>query len=250
MRLATAFTPSMSSDSPLTGPRHSVVPPLIPILMVTRPPSSRCTAETGNTMKWIAAQLPASTRLWPMSDWPTMGLCDKCCTTTSRGRPRQRCPATTTPPMTCRTASPSHTGHGTDSRSKPPGLTTVRPRISINFARRWAVRRLMCSIVGSLLAAMFRTQSFRRECRILFRFSIGSAQRSRNLTHEGIEAVKLTEQSVPFLNSLTPRARDEPVAPPPTLRPPLTPRASRSTRAHPPPRKFAARSSRTDTAAS
>src|SRR5215469_18120034 len=45
-----------------------------------------------------------------------IGLCDKCCTTTSPGRPRQRCPATPSPPIKCRTASTSHTGHGTDSR--------------------------------------------------------------------------------------------------------------------------------------
>src|ERR1700722_3322523 len=36
--------------------------------MVTRPPSSRCTAATGSTPKWIAVPLPASTRPWSMSD--------------------------------------------------------------------------------------------------------------------------------------------------------------------------------------
>src|SRR5205809_3153275 len=35
MRSATASTPSMSSDSLLTGPRHSVAPPRIPTPMVT-----------------------------------------------------------------------------------------------------------------------------------------------------------------------------------------------------------------------
>src|SRR6516165_12358487 len=54
MRSATASTPSMSSDSPLTGPRHSVDPVRIPTPMVTRLPSSRCTAATGSTTKWIA----------------------------------------------------------------------------------------------------------------------------------------------------------------------------------------------------
>jgi hemoglobin len=39
-------------------------------------------------------------------------------------RPRQQCPATTSPAMMCRTASASHTGHGTDSRCKTPRLTT------------------------------------------------------------------------------------------------------------------------------
>src|SRR5258708_5564544 len=45
--------------------------------------------------------------------------------TTSPGRPRQQCPATTSPPMMCRTASASHTGHGTDSKCKTPRLTTA-----------------------------------------------------------------------------------------------------------------------------
>src|SRR6266566_1708581 len=48
--------------------------------------------------------------------------CDKCCTTTSLGRPRQRCPATTDPLMMCLTASASRTGHGTDSRFETPRL--------------------------------------------------------------------------------------------------------------------------------
>src|SRR6266849_7259344 len=48
---------------------------------------------------------------------------DKFCTTISHGRPRQRCPATTSPPMMCLTASASHTGHGTDSRCRTPRLT-------------------------------------------------------------------------------------------------------------------------------
>jgi hypothetical protein len=54
------------------------------------------------------------------------GTLRQCCTTTSPGRPRQRCPATTSPPMMCRTASVSHTGRGTDSKSKtlPPQLRT------------------------------------------------------------------------------------------------------------------------------
>jgi hypothetical protein len=30
--------------------------------------SSTCTAGTGSTMKWIAARLPASTRLWTMPE--------------------------------------------------------------------------------------------------------------------------------------------------------------------------------------
>src|ERR1700680_3140029 len=51
-----------------------------------------------------------------------MVRCDKCCTTTSLGRPRKPCPATTSPPMMCLTASASHTGHGTDSRYKSPRL--------------------------------------------------------------------------------------------------------------------------------
>src|SRR5215470_17692006 len=56
-----------------------------------------------------------------------MMRCDKCCTTISPVRLRQRCPATTSPPMMCRTASASHTGHGTDSRSNtpPPQLRTL-----------------------------------------------------------------------------------------------------------------------------
>src|SRR5580698_4468002 len=43
---------------------------------------------------------------------------DKFCTTTSHGRPRQRCLATTNPPMTCRTASASLAGRGTDFSHK------------------------------------------------------------------------------------------------------------------------------------
>jgi len=46
----------------LGGPTTYSIP------MVTRPPSSRCTAGTESTMKWIAVRLPASTRLWPMWD--------------------------------------------------------------------------------------------------------------------------------------------------------------------------------------
>src|SRR5262252_10368420 len=53
-------------------------------------------------------------------------FCDKCCTTISLGRPRQRCPATTSPPMMCPTASASHTGHGTASRSNTRRLSTAR----------------------------------------------------------------------------------------------------------------------------
>jgi hemoglobin len=51
------------------------------------------------------------------------GTLRQCCTTTSPGQPRQRCPATTSPPMMCRTASASHTGRGTDFRCKTPWLT-------------------------------------------------------------------------------------------------------------------------------
>ncbi|HEY6377327.1 MAG TPA: hypothetical protein VIX90_17540 [Edaphobacter sp.] len=40
------FHPSMSSGSPLIGLRHSAARPRIPIPMVTRPPSSKCTAGT------------------------------------------------------------------------------------------------------------------------------------------------------------------------------------------------------------
>src|SRR3954469_9989254 len=53
-----------------------------------------------------------------MWDWPTTICCDKHCTTTSLGRPRQRCPATTSPLMMCLAASASHTGRGTDWRCK------------------------------------------------------------------------------------------------------------------------------------
>jgi len=38
-------------------------PARIPTPTVTRPPSSRSTAATGSTTKWIAVRLPASTRL-------------------------------------------------------------------------------------------------------------------------------------------------------------------------------------------
>jgi len=119
MRSATASTPSMSSDSPLTGPRPSVAPAYTPTPMVTRPPSSRCTAAMESTAKWIAVRLHALTRLLQMSEWPATGHCDKCCTTTSLGQPRKRYPATTSPPMMCLTASASHTGHGTDSKCRP-----------------------------------------------------------------------------------------------------------------------------------
>src|SRR5262249_52887963 len=56
--------------------------------------------------------------------------CDRCCTTISPGRPRLRCPAITSPPMMCRTASASHTGHGTDSRSNTPA-----PQLRLSFDR-------------------------------------------------------------------------------------------------------------------
>jgi hypothetical protein len=39
----------------------------------------------------------------------------------------KRCPATTSPPMMCLTASASHTGHGTDSRCRTPRLTCTTP---------------------------------------------------------------------------------------------------------------------------
>src|ERR1700730_13999068 len=62
-----------------------------------------------------------------------MVRCDKCCTTTSLGRPPQRCPATSIPLMMCRTASASHTGHGTDSRGKTPRLTCNQNGTGPNF---------------------------------------------------------------------------------------------------------------------
>ena len=140
MRSATASTPSMSSDSPLTGPRHSVARPRFPFPAVTRPLWSGCTAGTASTMKWIAARSPASTRLWPISAWPTTVVCDKCCTTTSPGRLRQRCPATTTPPMMCQTASASRTGHGTGLCPDAMTLSGVTRCLSAgerqNFRRR------------------------------------------------------------------------------------------------------------------
>jgi hypothetical protein len=58
------------------------------------------------------------------------GALRRCCTNTSLGRPRQRCPAITSPPMMCLTASASHTGHGTDSRSKTPRLTYTTPVVT------------------------------------------------------------------------------------------------------------------------
>src|SRR6266478_6880279 len=72
-------------------------------------------------------------------------FCDKFCTTISHGRPRQRCPATTSPPMMCLTASASHTGHGTDSRSNtpPPQLRTF---ILTIVAERPASRRHKSSL--------------------------------------------------------------------------------------------------------
>src|SRR5260370_32365412 len=65
---------------------------------------------------------------------------DKFCTTISHGRPRQRCPATTSLPMMCLTASASRTGLGTDSRSNtpPPQLRTF---ILTIVAERPASRR-------------------------------------------------------------------------------------------------------------
>ena len=45
-------------------------------------------------------------------------------------RPRQRCPATTSPPMMCLTASASHTGQGADSRCKTPQLTYTTSVVS------------------------------------------------------------------------------------------------------------------------
>src|SRR5215472_2551313 len=122
MRSATASTPSMSSDSPVTGPRPSVAAACTPTLTVTRPASSKFTVATGSMRKWIAVPLHASIRPLQMSDWLTTPRYDKCCTTTSLGRPRQRCPATTGPPTMCRTASPSHAGHGMDSMCKTSPL--------------------------------------------------------------------------------------------------------------------------------
>ncbi len=70
-------------------------------------------------MKWIAVRSPVSTWLWPTLDLLAMARYDKSCTTTLRGQPRQRCLVITNPPMTCRTASASHVGHGMDSSRKP-----------------------------------------------------------------------------------------------------------------------------------
>ena len=91
---------------------------------------------------------PASTRLWLTSDWPMTRRCDKCCTTTSPGRPRQRWPATTGPLTMCLTASPFRAGHGTDSRCRTLRRETYRTSTSSqpvgalqHFARLAAVRR-------------------------------------------------------------------------------------------------------------
>jgi len=54
MRSAMGFTHNMASASPLIGLRHSAVRPCIPIPMVTRLLSSRCTAGTESMKKWIA----------------------------------------------------------------------------------------------------------------------------------------------------------------------------------------------------
>src|SRR5579885_1406338 len=59
--------------------------------------------------------------------------CDKCCTTTSLGRPRQPCTATTSPLTMCPTVSPFRVGHGPDSRSDRQmpvsvNVQTVHPR--------------------------------------------------------------------------------------------------------------------------
>ena len=67
--LITASILSMSSDSPLTGLRHSAAPAHTPTPTVTRPPSSKCTVATGSTTKWTAARLRVSIRLLSMSDW-------------------------------------------------------------------------------------------------------------------------------------------------------------------------------------
>jgi len=52
------------------------------------------------------------------------------CASTSLGRPRKRCPATTSPPMMCLTDSASHTGPGTDSRCRTPRLTCTTPLVA------------------------------------------------------------------------------------------------------------------------
>src|SRR5215470_9044267 len=67
------------------------------------------------------------------SDWPTTLRCDKYCTTTSLGRPRQPWPATTGPLTMCLTVSPFRAGRGTDSRSDRQmpvsvNVQTVQPR--------------------------------------------------------------------------------------------------------------------------
>jgi hypothetical protein len=122
MPSATASILSMSSDSLLTGPRHSVGPALTPTPMVTNRRSSGCIAATASTKKWIAARSLASTKLSSMSDWPTTRCCDRCSTTTLLGRRRQRWPATINLLMTCPPASASHIGHGTDCNHHRPEL--------------------------------------------------------------------------------------------------------------------------------
>src|SRR5580698_9431372 len=62
-----------------------------------------------------------------------MALCDKCCTTTSPGRPRQRCPVITGPPMMFRRDSASHAGHGTDSKGNTLRLTPGVLALTSNF---------------------------------------------------------------------------------------------------------------------
>src|SRR5215831_17580178 len=66
--------------------------------------------------------------------------CDKRCTTTSLGRPRQRWLATTVPPMMCLRVSASHAGLGMDSRGNTSrfelvGLSVVTLHLCVKRVR-------------------------------------------------------------------------------------------------------------------
>ena len=71
MPLATVSIRSMSGDSPLIGPKHSVDPERIPNPMVTKPLSSGCTAATG--ISYDDTFYPAGNSPHNCADYPFFG---------------------------------------------------------------------------------------------------------------------------------------------------------------------------------
>ncbi len=106
--------------------RCDMARPGIPRPVATRPRSCASTAAMGRTRRWTGGRSFASTRPWSTSVSTGTSGSDTCCTTTSRGRPRRRCPGITAPQTTSQKVCGSRVGHGTDS-SVTRHRTTAEP---------------------------------------------------------------------------------------------------------------------------